>query len=123
MPDRRRLELLLVEDDALVRVMLAMLLEDHGFHVVEAATGEAALRLIEGGPVLAALVTDVHLGPGIDGFVLAEGVRVLWPGLPVVFVTGRTGTPDRPHRAGEACLVKPFDGDALAGLVRDLAAA
>lgn len=123
MPDRRRPSLLLVEDDALVRVTLAMVLEDHGLHVVEAATGERALYLVEGGLAADALVTDVDLGQGMSGPHLAERVRALRPDLPVVFVTGRPPPPrDHPRRPGEAYLVKPFDGGALARLVRGLAA-
>lgn len=123
MPDCRCLELLLVEDEYLVRLTLAMMLEDHGFRVAEAATGEEALRLLQDGLGMDALVTDIDLGPGISGLVLAERMQVLRPGVPVVFVTGRPPTlRDRPRRAGEAYLVKPFDGDTLAYLVRDLAA-
>lgn len=124
MPDRRRLELLLVEDDGLVRLTVAMMLEDHGFHVAEAATGEAALGLLKSGLGVDALVSDIDLGPGIDGLVLAERVRALRPGLPVVFVTGRpSALRGHPRRAGEAYVPKPFDADTLARLVRDLAAA
>lgn len=123
MPDHRCLELLLVEDEALIRLTVAMMLEDHGFAVAEAATGEEALRLIEGGLGVDALITDIDLGSGMNGLALAGRVRALRPGLPVVFVTGRPSTlRDRPRLTGEAYLPKPFDGDALARLVRDLAA-
>lgn len=116
MPDRP--ELLLVEDDELIRSIVAAMLEDRGFGVAEAATGEAALHLIEGGLEPAALVTDIDLGPGIDGLALADRVRALRPGLPVVFVTGRPpALRDRPCRAGETRVFKPFDADTLARAV------
>lgn len=124
MPDHRCLELLLVEDEALIRLTVAMMLEDHGFAVAEAATGEEALRLVESGVSVDALITDIDLGCGMNGLALAGRVRALRPGLPVVFVTGRPSTlRDRPCSTGEAYLIKPFDGDALARLVRDLTAA
>lgn len=119
MPNRRRPELLLVEDEASVRSIVATMLEDHGFKVAEAATGEAALCLIEGGLEPAALVTDLDLGPGIDGLAPADRARALRPGLPVVFATGRPppALRDRPRRVGEAYVLKPFDSDTLARAV------
>lgn len=122
MPDRRRLALLLVEDEALVRLTVAMMLEDHGFEVAEAATGEQALDLVKGGLTPAMLVTDIDLGAGMNGLALADRVRALRPGLPVVFVTGRPPTlRDRPRRAGEAYVPKPFDADVLARTIHALA--
>lgn len=116
MPDRH--ELLLVEDDELIRSIVAIMLEDRGFGVAQAATGEAALRLIEGGLEPVGLVTDIDLGPGIDGLTLADRVRALRPGLPVVFATGRPpALRDRPCRAGEERVFKPFDADMLARAV------
>lgn len=100
MPDRR-LRVLPVEDDTFVRLTAAMMLEDRGLAVVEAATGEEAWRLVEGGLSVDVPVTDIDLGAGVDGLALAERVRALRPAPPVVFVTGRiTALRDRPRRVG-----------------------
>ena len=121
MSDRRHVTLLLVEDDELVRMSVVMMLEDLGFTVLEAATGEAALRQLGAGLNTDILVTDIDLGPGINGLQLADQVRDAWPQLPVVFVTGRMTTlHGRPSRKGEAYLPKPFNGEALARVVRGL---
>jgi CheY-like chemotaxis protein len=121
MSDRRHVTLLLVEDDDLVRVTVAMMLEDLGFTVLEAATGEAALQQLKAGLGADILVTDIDLGPGISGLQLADQVREARPRLPVVFVTGRVATLHRrPSRKGEAYLPKPFEGEALARVVRSL---
>jgi CheY-like chemotaxis protein len=124
MSDRRHVTLLLVEDDDLVRVTVAMMLEDLGFTVHEAATGEAALQRLKAGLDTDILVTDIDLGPGISGLQLADQVREARPRLPVVFVTGRMTTlHGRPSRKGEAYLPKPFNGEALAGVVHSLLSA
>ncbi len=121
MSDPRPVTLLLVEDDHLVRMTVAMMLEDLGFTVLEAGTGEAALRRLNAGLDADILVTDIDLGPGISGLQLADQMREVWPGLPVVFVTGRTPTlQGRPRREREAYLPKPFNGEALARVVRSL---
>ncbi len=121
MPDPRPVTLLLVEDDELVRLTVAMTLEDLGFMVFEATTGEAALQQLKAGLDTDILITDIDLGPGISGLQLADQVRALRPGLPVVFVTGRTPTlQGRPLREREAHLPKPFEGETLARVVHSL---
>ncbi len=124
MSDRCHVTLLLVEDDDLVRLTVAMTLEDLGFTVLEATTGEAALQQLKAGLDTDILVTDIDLGPGISGLQLADQVREGWPRLPVVFVTGRTPTlQGRPRREREAYLPKPFEGETLARVVHGLLAA
>ena len=124
MSDRSHVTLLLVEDDELVRLTVAMTLEDLGFTVLEATTGEAALQQLKTGLDPDILVTDIDLGPGISGLQLADQVREGWPRLPVVFVTGRTPTlQGRPRREREAYLPKPFEGETLARVVHGLLAA
>lgn len=116
--------LLLVEDDALVRLTVAMMLEDHGFRVVEAATGEEALRLMQEGLDAPVMVTDVDLGAGVNGLELADNLRARRPDLVIVFITGRVASlRGRPLGPREAVLPKPFEAGELAELVRRLAAA
>ena len=115
--------LLLVEDDALVRLTVAMMLEDHGFGVVEAATGEEALRLMEEGLDAPVMVTDVDLGAGVSGLELADKLRARRPDLVIVFITGRVASlRGRVLGPREAVLPKPFEAGHLAELVRRLAA-
>ena len=110
--------LLLVEDDPLVRLTVAMLMEDYGFQVSQAATAEEAISAMEGGLDAPVLVTDVDLGAGLTGPQLADHLRKQRPELLVVFITGRPaslgGRPTGPH---EAMLPKPFEAGALASLV------
>ncbi len=121
MSNHPHVTLLLVEDDDLVRLTVAMTLEDLGFMVLEATTGEAALQQLNDGLDTDILVTDIDLGPGISGLQLADQVRALRPGLPVVFVTGRMTTlHGRPCRQGEAYLPKPFGDEALVRVVHSL---
>ena len=129
--------LLLVEDDPLVRLTVAMLMEDYGFQVSQAATAEEAISVMEGGldaPVLVTdvgrlpmehgvdhadeLVTDVDLGAGLTGPQLADHLRKRRPDLLVVFITGRPASlGGRPTGPREAMLPKPFEAGALASLV------
>jgi PAS domain S-box-containing protein len=78
---------LLVDDEPLVRMSTADMLIDLGFEVIEAGTGEDALRLIKSDVAPDLLVTD-HLMPGMTGAELAREVRLIKPELPILVVSG-----------------------------------
>ncbi len=113
----RKERVLLVEDNDLVRGILVEALESHGHQVSTAASAEEALEQIEGqGLDFEVLVTDVVLA-GIHGPALAERLRKLRPGRPVVFMTGYDfNFVSRDERVPEGVflLQKPFPPAALA---------
>jgi PAS domain S-box-containing protein len=78
---------LLVDDEELVRMSTADMLAELGYQVIEAASGEEALRLITGGLRPDMLVSD-HLMHGITGVELATRMRADQPDLPVLIVSG-----------------------------------
>jgi DNA-binding response OmpR family regulator len=83
--------LLLVEDDDRIRTVLRLGLEDEGYDVTEAASGEAAVEALRSGaPDF--LIVDLGLG-GIDGFTLIRTVRRSGD-LPIIIVSARTDTHD-----------------------------
>lgn len=100
---------LVVEDDAAIRRGLVDTLAAGGYRALEAADGEAGLKLaLEAEP--AAILIDVML-PGMDGFELLEKLRRSRPALPVLMVTARGAEEDRVHglKAGaDDYIVKPF---------------
>lgn len=80
--------LLVVEDEALVRELIVLELEDAGYAVVEAEDGPTAIRLLETYDDIALLFTDIRLPGGLTGWDIAEKARALRPGLPVIYTTG-----------------------------------
>lgn len=78
---------LLVDDEALVRMSTADMLNDLGFEVVEVGSAEEALALLRSGTVPELLITD-HLMPGMSGADLAREARLMHPSLPVLIVSG-----------------------------------
>ena len=118
-PDR--ICLLLVEDDVLVRMTVALMLEDEGFSVVEAATATEAQRLMQDGLDTMVVVTDVDLGAGQSGAELADWLRGRRPDVVIIFITGRIASlAGRQLDLREAILSKPFEGSALSELVRKM---
>lgn len=115
--------ILLVEDEAAVRSVARRCLERSGFTILEAQSGEEALRLCEAQEEpIHLLITDVVM-PHMSGRVLAERVRSLYPDMRVLFMSGypddeipSIGAPD-----WEATFIqKPFSPDRLARRVREM---
>jgi signal transduction histidine kinase/CheY-like chemotaxis protein len=114
---------LLVEDEAAVRLMVAEHLSDLGYEVVEAADGPSALRVLQDGAGRRpdVLVTDIGLPNGMNGRQLAETVRQARAGLPVLLVTGYAGGAlEDQLAAGMAVLTKPFTVEALSQKLGEL---
>lgn len=110
--------ILVVEDDAIVRMLIVDVLEELEFSVLEADSSDAALNLLEDlGQTIDLLMTDVGL-PGMNGRELAERARQLRPQLPVLFASGYAESIDVP--AGMAVIGKPFSIDQLRDKVRGI---
>jgi signal transduction histidine kinase len=89
----RSLHLLLVDDEELVRVGTAEMLRDLGHDVTEASDGQGALLLLQEEPGFDAVVSDYKM-PRMDGAELAERIRQVRPNMPILLITGYTGTTD-----------------------------
>ena len=83
----RHATILVVDDDMLVRLGTACLLEELGHTVVEAADGPAALEILRERGDIDLLVTDYAM-PGMNGVALVLAARERRPGLPALLVTG-----------------------------------
>jgi PAS domain S-box-containing protein len=109
---------LLVEDDASMRVLVAEVIRELGCRVVEAADGPAGLRTLQSDDEVDLLVTDVSL-PGLNGRQLAEAGRELRPSLPILLITGFAGSPAAEWDLGPGVEVigKPFRMNKLVSCV------
>jgi CheY-like chemotaxis protein len=109
---------LLVDDDATIRLLCSVNLRALGIEVLEAADGSQAFELARRErPDLVLL--DVSM-PGLDGFEVAELVRRhrRTRRIPLMFLSGEDGNDARARELGAiACLAKPFDPIALASLI------
>jgi CheY-like chemotaxis protein len=110
--------ILVVEDDAIVRMLIVDVLEELAFNVLEAAGSEQALDLVQDeGVSIDLLMTDVGL-PGMDGRELAAAARALRPQLPILFASGYAENLQVP--VGMAVIGKPFSIDQLRDKVKSL---
>jgi CheY-like chemotaxis protein len=107
--------ILVVDDDPAVRHMIARMLQEDGFTVVEAADGFEALDQCAHHPVAVA-ITDVRM-PRMGGYELARRLAAEWPRIRMLLVTGYPGDlVELPNRV----LTKPFRPDELVAIVRSL---
>ena len=106
---------LLVDDDASVRVSVRAMLEELGHQVVEAAGGNDALGLLARDQRFDVLIFDFAM-PSMNGIQLATEVTKLWPSAPILFVTGYVENDAlRPWSAlGYRTVQKPFTTHDLA---------
>lgn len=103
--------LLVVEDDAIVRMLIVDVLEALGYSVVEAQDAEAALKIIDDPEqTLGLMMTDIGL-PDMDGKDLASRARQARPLLPILFASGYGEAVAVPE--GMHLIAKPFNIDQL----------
>jgi CheY-like chemotaxis protein len=112
--------ILVVEDEALIRLWVADLLEEHGFSVLEAKNADAALEVLESRPDVKLLFTDVQMPGSLNGMELAHEVHARWPPILLVITSGR----ERPTGAeipdDGRFVAKPYSGEELLGQVNHL---
>ncbi|WP_434600945.1 response regulator [Pseudomonas sp. Z1-29] len=113
---------LIVEDDAAVRVLVSAVLSELGYAFVEAGDANAAMPILQSNQRIDLLISDVGL-PGMNGRQLAEIGRQIRPDLKVLFITGyaehaavRGGFLD----PGMQMITKPFTFDLLTAKVREM---
>lgn len=113
------ISLLVAEDEAIIRLAMQEALEDGGYEVILAPSGEAAMALLgRDGCAYSGLITDIRLGGELDGWALAREARKLMPEICVLYVTGDSA-PDWSAKGVPRSLVleKPIaDAQLLTGI-------
>ena len=113
---------LVVEDEAQVRMIVAEVMDELGYAALEATDAESAMQALDGASRLDLLITDIGL-PGTNGRQLAEMARARRPGLKVLFITGYAALASIGADTlgpGMDIMSKPFSIDALAAKVRNM---
>lgn len=115
---------LVVEDEPVVRSVIVEMLQDEGYHVLEAVDGPSGLRILRDIKQINLLVTDVGL-PGMNGRQLADQARETRPDLKILFITGYAESAVMAKGfllPGMEMITKPFDLDNLSRRIRAMVA-
>ncbi|MGV2103911.1 PAS domain S-box protein [Rhizobium sp. 21-4511-3d] len=111
-PDNaKRVRVLLVEDEILIRMSEADMLDELGYEVLDAASAEEALPLLEQGGI-DVVISDLGL-PGMSGEDFCREVRRRWPDVGIIFATGMDRGPELDEPGKTAMLTKPHGLEAL----------
>jgi CheY-like chemotaxis protein len=122
-PSPGRPVVLVVDDEILLRSVVAEYLRDAGIHVVEAANGREAITVLAAGEAVDVVFSDVRMPGDVSGYDLAEWVRINRPAVRVLLASGYVGAAGRSRRVGDnapTLLPKPFDYELLLQQLRGL---
>ena len=115
-----RIAVLVVEDEALVRMGIVDFLEDHNFEVFEAENAAAAIMILKSTVRISALFTDVDMPGGMDGLKLAAAVRDRWPPIKIIITSGHRKVALRDLPVEARFFAKPYDPDQIAATLRHM---
>ncbi len=113
---------LIVDDETLIAAMVELTFDDAGFDVRSAISAtDASDQIVDLGDRLSALVTDIRLGDGPNGWAVAGDARTRLPLLPVVYMTGDSAADWTAFGVPKSVLVqKPFVGAQVLAAVTTL---
>ena len=115
--------ILIVEDDTMVRLAVAQMLHDLGCHTIEAEDGEVELELLADHPEIDLLFTDIDLPKGISGIDIAHEARRQFSGLKVLLSSGylKKGVKGKlPEGDNFWFLEKPYRADELSKIIAEI---
>jgi CheY-like chemotaxis protein len=98
---------LIVEDEPLVRMGAVKIIEDAGFDVIEAASADEAIRILECRSDIRVVFTDIHMPGSMDGLKLAHAVRNRWPPIKIIVTSGRDLITEQDLPEGGLSLLSP----------------
>jgi signal transduction histidine kinase/ActR/RegA family two-component response regulator len=119
-PAAKRATILLVDDEAPLRTLLAEMLNEAGYTVVEAANGSEGLAILQSEQTVDLLISDIGLPGSMNGRQMAYAARAVRPDLKVLLITGyaeQAAAGTAPIEAGMQLMTKPFALDAFAAKV------
>lgn len=111
---------LVVEDDASLRMLATDIVEEAGLPVLAAADGEEAVRLLDTYPDIGILFTDINMPGDVDGIALARIARDRHPFMQLLFVSGYMAGDSAALPEGGHFFGKPYDVDQISSTLMKL---
>jgi len=114
---------LVIDDDPTIRMLIAEVLAESGYAVIEAPDGPTGLKILDSTSRIDLLITDVGLPGGMNGRQVADAARVNRPNLKVLFITGYAENAvigQSRLESGMFVMTKPFQMELLAHRIREI---
>ena len=107
--DRRSTNVLVVEDELVLRMRAVDIVEDAGFTAIEAVNADNALSILESRSDVSLLFTDIQMPGKLDGLMLAHAVNKRWPAIKIVLVSGQIKLADEDKPTDSRFFGKPLE--------------
>jgi len=115
--------ILVIDDEALVRMSAVDIVEEAGFDVLEASNAGEAIRILESRDDVVLIVTDIDMPAGsMNGLRLAAAVKRRWPPIHIIVVSGHYKAAESDLPVGSVFLSKPYQPEQLVAHIDRLAA-
>jgi len=111
---------LIVEDELLLRMDSAEVVENAGFEVIQAANADEAIAILTRRPDIHVVFTDIQMPGSMDGLKLAHFVRSRWPPIKIIATSGLVRIEDVDLPAGSVFVSKPYRGPEVVAVLRTL---
>jgi two-component system, response regulator PdtaR len=111
---------LIVEDEFIIALGAAELLQSAGYDTVEASNADEAVAVLENRPGIGVVFTDVRMPGSMDGLALAQFVRDRWPSVKIIFTSGHHVVKEGDLPTGGVFIPKPYTDRAIASALNDL---
>jgi CheY-like chemotaxis protein len=119
----RKVSVLVVEDEALIRLQAVTQLEAEGCEVFEASNADQAIDLLEAEPSINILFTDIDMPGSMDGLKLAAAVHDRWPPVKIIVTSGHRAVAPSDIPDGGVFFSKPYVHRAVLQSMHQLLAA
>lgn len=116
------IKVLVVEDEALLRMLAVDLVEEAGFEALEAGDADEAIGLLTAHLDVRIIVTDIDMPGSMDGLKLAAAVRDRWPPIHIIVVSGMHKPTAAQLPLGGLFFSKPYDIRKMTDALRTMAA-
>ncbi len=121
--DQRSTNVLVVEDELVLRIRAVDIVEDAGFTAIEAVNADDALSILEARSDISLLFTDIQMPGKIDGLMLAHAVNKRWPEIKIVLVSGQLKLTEDEKPADSRFFGKPLEVKRMISELQDLVGA
>src|SRR5438045_6209728 len=108
-PPSSATNVLVVEDEMVLRMRAVDIVEDAGFTAVEAVNADEALAILESRSDIALLFSDIQMPGSMDGLKLAHAVHDRWPSIKTILVSGQVRVSDTDRPADSRFFGKPLE--------------
>ncbi len=119
---QRAITVIVVEDETLVRMDIAISLENEGFIVLEASNADDAIAILNAHPEIRLMFTDIDMPGSMDGLKLAQAVRDRWPPVKIIVASGYWQLSDRLLPVEGRFFSKPYDHTRVITAMREMLA-